>query len=119
MRAMVRSPTSILLHAALSKAVPFEQYLAHYAQATACGDSQINRGFERENQVSIAFSSIRKFANLVTSESKCRRITIRPWHGRYSLSGDSIKANTRRGVFRVNYGRRSRVSRATMSHARV
>src|SRR5258706_2875211 len=53
------------------------------------------------NQVSIAFSSIRKFANLVTRESKCRRITIRPWHGRYSLSGDSIKANTRRGVFRV------------------
>jgi hypothetical protein len=29
-------------------------------------------------------------ANLVTSESKCRRITVRPWHGRYSPSGDSI-----------------------------
>ena len=32
---------------------------------------------------------------------KCRRIAVRTWHGRYSLSGDSIKANTRRGVFRV------------------
>jgi hypothetical protein len=52
---MVRSPTSILLHAALSKAVPFEQYLAHYAQATACGDSQINRGFERETKFRLHF----------------------------------------------------------------
>jgi hypothetical protein len=40
-------------------------------------------------------------ANLVTRESKCRRIAIRFSHGRCSLSGDSIKANTRRGVFRV------------------
>src|SRR6266852_5110500 len=30
-------------------------------------------------------------ANLVTRESKCRRITVRPWRGRCSLSGDSIK----------------------------
>src|SRR5437870_2256901 len=29
------------------------------------------------------------FANLVTRESKCRRITVRPWHGRCSPSGDS------------------------------
>jgi hypothetical protein len=56
-----------------------------------------------------ATSSAKGSPNLVTRESKCRRITVRPWHGRCSLSGDSIKANTRRGVFRVNHGRRLRV----------
>src|ERR1700676_4474685 len=32
-----------------------------------------------------------RFANLVTRESKCRRITVRPWQRRCSLSGDSSK----------------------------
>jgi hypothetical protein len=45
-----------------------------------------------------------KFSNLVTRESNCRRITNRLWRGRYSLSWDSSKANTRRGVFRVKLG---------------
>jgi hypothetical protein len=31
------------------------------------------------------------FANVVTREPKCRRITIRLWRRRYSLSGDSSK----------------------------
>ena len=41
-------------------------------------------------------------ANLDTFESKSRRITRRSCHRRYSPSGDSIQANTRRGAFRVN-----------------
>src|ERR1700761_7910341 len=36
-----------------------------------------------------------------TGGPKCRRIAKRFCDCRYSLSGDSIKANTRRGVFRV------------------
>src|ERR1700679_674117 len=43
-----------------------------------------------------------------TGGPNCRLNAKRPYACRYSLSGDSIKANTRRGVFRVNpVGRRA------------
>src|SRR5712671_4316457 len=88
MRAMVHSPTSILLllphrrqfHSNSIWLTTPKQLLAATRKSTAASNAK---------QVSIAFSSTKKFANLVTRESKCRRITIRPWHGRYSLSGDS------------------------------
>jgi hypothetical protein len=51
---------------------------------------KISSAVERE-QVLAGRRCIEPFANLVTRESKCRRITVRPWHGRYSLSGDSSK----------------------------
>jgi hypothetical protein len=46
----------------------------------------------------------REFAILVTSESKCRRITIQPWRSsNIRRVGTQFQANTRRGVFRVKH----------------
>ena len=60
-----------------------------------------------------------RFANLVTRESKCRRITVRPWHGRCSLSGDSNQGEySSRGVPSKPWPSFAR-SRAMMSHAQV
>lgn len=50
----------------------------------------------------------------VTRESKYCLITIRPSQGRYSPSGDSSKANARRGVFRVKQNRAIMPLRAMM-----
>jgi hypothetical protein len=44
--------------------------------------AKINRTVEH-HQVRLAFVGAAAAANLVTRESKCRRNTIRPWHGRY------------------------------------
>jgi hypothetical protein len=54
---------------------------------------------------------------VATMLSNSRRITIRSCEGRYSLSGDSIKANTRRGVFRVKISEPSGLRRPSMTHA--
>jgi hypothetical protein len=65
------------LHTALSNGSSIrKQYLADDAEATACVVSQISRALERE-PVLVAISSMKKIANLVTRESKCRRIAIR------------------------------------------
>jgi hypothetical protein len=58
-----------------------------------CGSHRINRGYAQKSPP--------RAQNPAAPEPKCRRIAVQTWHGRYSLSGDSIKANTRRGVFRV------------------
>jgi hypothetical protein len=59
----------------------------------------------------------RREFQVATMLSNSRRITIRSCQGRYSPSGDSTKANTRRGVFRVKISEPSSPLRATMTHA--
>ena len=59
----------------------------------------------------------RREYQVATILSNSRRITIRSCQGRYSPSGDSTKANTRRGVFRVKISEPSSLLRATMTHA--
>jgi len=67
-----------------------EHYPADYVGATACSALQIRRAVESARFRWVNFLGA-TLANLVTRETKCRRITVRPWHGRYSLSGDSSK----------------------------
>src|ERR1700674_951299 len=82
---------SILLHAALSNSsFRSKHYPADEIGSTACGALQISRSVDAK-QVLVGDFLGERFANLVTRESKCRRITVRPWHRRCSLSGDSSK----------------------------
>src|SRR5467141_2845218 len=108
MRAMVHSPTSILLHAALSKAVPFEQYLAHFAQATACSDSQINRGVERKT----SFDCI--FVDQEVRQSRHARVKMPPHY--YSTLARSIFAEW--GLNQGEYSSRGVPSKPWPSFAR-
>jgi hypothetical protein len=70
--------------------VPSKHYPPLEAVATVCAVSQISRWrpFGANQPLILAIMGL---ANLVTAESKSRRIADRLWGCRYSLSGDSLK----------------------------
>src|SRR5438045_9002407 len=70
---------SILLHAALSIAVSIQ---INIRLMTLDQRLPLRKSAARSNakQVLVGDFVGERFANLVTRESKCRRITVRPWH---------------------------------------